>query len=294
MERGIYLLISTFIIGIIPSYGQFSEDFFRELLVALAPRPTPTAEIAAALSEADKCYREGFIGTAYDIYMQYNDYLTPEQHYRLGDMLDSAVISGQSKPPYPPSNDQLAEEEMLKAAEGGHPKAMGAMGWYCTYHQKDTQEIFAWYEKAVQYGYKSACFNLGLDHFLEEQRFHPYYQRDYTQACYWLERAANECYYYIAMVILGQIYGSDEGKDYQKAAYWYQRAYNTEAHPLERFYRAANLVTIYQDYLRDPEKLAYWKEKLKEYTERLRNLDDGLLTPEEKEHIIWSYTPKNN
>lgn len=60
------------------------------------------------------------------------------------------------------------------------------------------------------------------------------------------------------------------------------------------FYRAANLVTIYQDYLRDPEKLAYWKEKLKEYTERLRNLDDGLLTPEEKKHIIWSYTPKNN
>jgi len=72
MERGIYLLISTFIIGIIPSYGQLSEEFFRELLVALAPRPTPTAEIAAALSEADKCYREGFIGTAYDIYMQYN------------------------------------------------------------------------------------------------------------------------------------------------------------------------------------------------------------------------------
>ena len=53
-------------------------------------------------------------------------------------------------------------------------------------------------------------------------------------------------------------------------------------------------MTIYQDYLRDPEKLAYWKEKLKEYTERLRNLDDGLLTPEEKEDIIWSYTPKNN
>ena len=226
--------------------------------------------------------------------MQYNDYLTPEQHYRLGDMLDSAVISGQSKPPYPPSNDRLAEEEMLKAAEGGHPKAMGAMGWYCIYHGKDTQEIFAWYEKAVQYGYKSACFNLGLDHFWLEQRSHPYYQRDYTQACYWLERAANEYYLYDAMVILGGIYGSDEEKDYQKAVYWYQRAYNTEAHPLERFYRAANLVTIYQDYLRDPEKLAYWKEKLKEYTERLRNLDDGLLTPEEKEHIIWSYTPKNN
>ena len=117
MERGIYGLISLFIIGIAPTYGQLSEDFFKELLVALAPRPTPTAEIAAALSEADKCYREGFIGTAYDIYMQYNDYLTPEQHYRLGDMLDSAVISGQSKPPYPPSNDRLAEEEMLKAAE---------------------------------------------------------------------------------------------------------------------------------------------------------------------------------
>jgi len=51
MERGIYGLISLFIIGIAPTYGQLSEDFFKELLVALAPRPTPTAEIAAALSE---------------------------------------------------------------------------------------------------------------------------------------------------------------------------------------------------------------------------------------------------
>ena len=76
MKRGIYLLMTLFIIGIIPSYGQLSEDFFRELLVALAPRPTPTAEIAAALDQADKW----FVGPAYDIYMQYNDYLTPEQH----------------------------------------------------------------------------------------------------------------------------------------------------------------------------------------------------------------------
>ena len=78
MKRGIYLLMSPFIIGIIPFYGQLSDDFFKELLVALAPRPTPTAEIAA-LDQADKCYREGFVGPAYDIYMQYNDYLTPEQ-----------------------------------------------------------------------------------------------------------------------------------------------------------------------------------------------------------------------
>lgn len=62
MKRGIYLLMSLFIIGIIPSYGQLSDDFFKELLVALAPRPTPTAEIAAALDQADKCYREGFVG----------------------------------------------------------------------------------------------------------------------------------------------------------------------------------------------------------------------------------------
>ncbi|WP_454952361.1 hypothetical protein [Capnocytophaga granulosa] len=80
MKRGIYLLMSLFIIGIIPSYGQLSDDFFKELLVALAPRPTPTAEIAAALDQADKCYREGFVGSAYDIYMQYNHYLTPERH----------------------------------------------------------------------------------------------------------------------------------------------------------------------------------------------------------------------
>ena len=80
MKRRIYLLMAPFIIGIIPSYGQLSEDFFRELLVALAPRPTPTAEIAAALDQADKCYREGFVRPAYDIYMQYNDYLTPERH----------------------------------------------------------------------------------------------------------------------------------------------------------------------------------------------------------------------
>jgi hypothetical protein len=47
------------------------------------------------------------------------------------------------------------------------------MGKFCEYRHKEDQEIITWYEKALQYRTKWACFSLGFYYLMKESESYP-------------------------------------------------------------------------------------------------------------------------
>ena len=251
----------------------------------------PTPAIRKALDEADAHFEKNKYMQAYKTYMSYQNYLSPKQHFNLGDIIYYNKLYKNSDK----TNPKAAEKHLVIAAEDGSIEAITLLAeiYSSLLELPNFSKAIYWFEKIIEKG-NAAYIPLAKVYFNDVLR-----DKDktckidketaYEKGFYYLEKAASKTNkdsyeYKEAIEFLGDIYrwGSyEKEKDYQKAIGYYSRLLFDEENSLAFDEHIRNEIIETAEEQDTPEGYAIALEWAK------RSINGIVL--EQKAGQLWSY-----